>query len=184
MAALTAPESSMGFWDQIVNSFADATLLVDNRISCWIESPALAVLGRGNALAQGQGALRDGPLLVCAAAEELPFASGSFDLVTTTLSLRHWQDPSRGVRELVRVLSPEGVVVVADADFHEEDVRRRRWFRQARGGQLALLLGRWSLRVIDYRLAAVRGPVPCIHVLVARRVAPRSTAAEPTARLS
>lgn len=115
--------------------------------------------------------LRAGPSFVCAVAEELPFASGSFDVVTTTLSLRHWHDPNRGVRELFRVLSPEGVMVVADADFEEEEMRaRQRWhFRQARGGQLAVLLARSGMRVVDYRLAPVRGPVPSVHVLVARR---------------
>jgi len=114
--------------------------------------------------------LRHGPLFVRATAEDLPFASGTFDVVTATLSLRHWWDADRGVRELARVLSPDGVLVVADADLEEEATRlRRRWtFGPTHGRQLVQLLSRWGMDIIDYRSAPVHGPVPSIHVLAAR----------------
>jgi ubiquinone/menaquinone biosynthesis C-methylase UbiE len=117
--------------------------------------------------------LRAGSLLVCAVAEQLPFAAGTFDVVTATLSLRHWQEADRAVRELARVLSPAGVLVVADADTEEEAMRlRRRWhLHDPCGCQLRVLLGRCGLEVVDYRLAPVRGPAPRIHVLTARRAA-------------
>ncbi|MDT4893766.1 MAG: hypothetical protein QOE97_2801 [Pseudonocardiales bacterium] len=47
--------------------------------------------------------------------EELPFADDHFDLVLTMMSYRHWDDPSRGLREVGRVLAPGGVFVLADA---------------------------------------------------------------------
>jgi ubiquinone/menaquinone biosynthesis C-methylase UbiE len=114
--------------------------------------------------------LRDGPLFVCGLAEDLPFAAGAFDVVTATLSLRHWQDADRGVGELARVLSPAGVAVVAETDMEEETVRgrRRRHARRPAPRQLAALLGQGGLDVVDYREAPVHGPVPRVHVLVAR----------------
>jgi SAM-dependent methyltransferase len=39
----------------------------------------------------------------------LPFPDGSFDLVTSTGLLEHFEDPRPVVREMVRILSPEGV---------------------------------------------------------------------------
>ena len=47
-------------------------------------------------------------------AECLPFPHQVFDLVFTTLSLRHWTDLPAGIAEIGRVLTPGGVVVLAD----------------------------------------------------------------------
>jgi ubiquinone/menaquinone biosynthesis C-methylase UbiE len=47
-------------------------------------------------------------------AECLPFPHQVFDLIFTTLSLRHWTDLPAGVAEIGRVLTPGGVVVLAD----------------------------------------------------------------------
>jgi ubiquinone/menaquinone biosynthesis C-methylase UbiE len=115
--------------------------------------------------------LRDGPLFACGLAEQLPFASGAFDVVTATLSLRHWLDPVRGIGEVARVLCPAGVLIVADADMEGEAVRpRRRWHpRRPPGRQLVALLGQCGLEVVDFRSAPVHGPVPSVHVLAARR---------------
>jgi ubiquinone/menaquinone biosynthesis C-methylase UbiE len=51
---------------------------------------------------------------VHARAERLPFSDGVFDLVFATLSLRHWTNPPAGIAEVARVLTPSGVVVLAD----------------------------------------------------------------------
>jgi SAM-dependent methyltransferase len=61
------------------------------------------------------------PLVDCrlAAAEELPFDTGSFDLSVSQLVVHFMDDPVRGIRELARVTRPGGVVaanVWDDAD--------------------------------------------------------------------
>lgn len=108
-----------------------------------------------------------------ARAEQLPFATGSFDVVTSTMSLRHWQDAGRGMRELVRVLSPDGMLVLADADADTDAAtnrfRRRRRFHARRDTGLPAVLTACGLTVVDHRLAPVRGPSPRIHVISARR---------------
>ncbi|UZN04353.1 class I SAM-dependent methyltransferase [Cellulomonas sp. S1-8] len=44
----------------------------------------------------------------------LPWPDGTFDLVVSTLSQHHWADPTAGLRELRRVLRPEGRAWVYD----------------------------------------------------------------------
>jgi ubiquinone/menaquinone biosynthesis C-methylase UbiE len=51
---------------------------------------------------------------VHARAERLPFSGDIFDLVFATLSLRHWTNQPAGVAEIGRVLSPGGLLIVAD----------------------------------------------------------------------
>jgi ubiquinone/menaquinone biosynthesis C-methylase UbiE len=44
----------------------------------------------------------------------LPFAHDSVDLVVSTLSLHHWDDPAVGLKEIVRVLAPGGQAWIYD----------------------------------------------------------------------
>ncbi len=44
--------------------------------------------------------------------EAVPFANESFDIVTNIGSLEHFFDPAQGVREMVRVLKPEGKAII------------------------------------------------------------------------
>lgn len=107
-----------------------------------------------------------GPLFVCAMAERLPFASGTFDVVTSTLSLRHWEDPRRGLGELARVMSQAGTLVIADAQPSSWPAPRRRLLRR-RGsvGPLGLLAVRCGLEVIDVEAAS---SLFAVQVLTAR----------------
>ena len=52
--------------------------------------------------------------LVRAAAESLPFADASFDLVLATLSFSYWKDQRKGMSELGRVVAGNGKVVVVE----------------------------------------------------------------------
>lgn len=47
---------------------------------------------------------------------DLPFDSGTFDVVTSVASIKHWPDQARGLRECVRVLRAGGRLVVFEAD--------------------------------------------------------------------
>ena len=46
--------------------------------------------------------------------ERLPFADASFDAVVCTYSLCGFRDPRRGVEEMLRVLRPDGDLLLAD----------------------------------------------------------------------
>ncbi len=69
--------------------------------------------------------------------EDLPFASGSFDLVVSFTGLHCFPEPTRAVVEMTRVLRPGGVItgsaLLNDSGLRHEPVRR--------AGRLAGLLG-------------------------------------------
>jgi ubiquinone/menaquinone biosynthesis C-methylase UbiE len=47
-------------------------------------------------------------------AEALPLPDACIDLAFSTISFHHWRDQEAGVREIARVLRPEGYFVLAD----------------------------------------------------------------------
>ena len=55
--------------------------------------------------------------LVRGLGEELPFRSDSFDVVVCKGALDHFFDPMRSVREMRRILQPEGVAIIALANY-------------------------------------------------------------------
>ncbi len=52
---------------------------------------------------------------VRASATDLPFGDGSFDASLAVLTIHHWPDPSRGLRELRRVARKTVVILTFDA---------------------------------------------------------------------
>ncbi len=111
--------------------------------------------------------------LVCASAERLPFPSGGFEVVTVCMSVRHWQDRDAGLAQVARVLAPGGVLVVGEprpAGAPAPRRPRRAWGRSAGATWPGLeVLGGHGLDVVDAKPAPVRGPVPPVDVVVARR---------------
>lgn len=60
---------------------------------------------------------------VLADAMDLPFADGSFDIVTCMFSIKYWPDPPRGLREIRRVLDPGGALYMVELnrDFTDDE---------------------------------------------------------------
>jgi ubiquinone/menaquinone biosynthesis C-methylase UbiE len=114
--------------------------------------------------------LSNGAFLVRARAEQLPFTGDVFDVVTATLSLRHWTDIAGGIGELARVLAPTGLLVIAETQMceHLGTARHRRLFGR-REGRLTYLLKEAGLVVTDDQLVDVHAPAFDVHLLIARR---------------
>jgi SAM-dependent methyltransferase len=74
--------------------------------------PAMIERARANAARASGDDPR--PSFVVGDVASLAFADGAFDLVLSTLSLHHWADPSAGLREIARVLRPDGRALVWD----------------------------------------------------------------------
>ena len=72
---------------------------------------ALDLSERMLARASKQGGLLRKPVPVCADLEALPFASGSFDLVFSSLTLQWCNDLEATLRDLMRVLEPGGLLL-------------------------------------------------------------------------
>lgn len=80
--------------------------------------PAMIGRARANACSAGEGfgRLPAGrmPSFLVGDAASLPFSEGSFDLVVSTLSMHHWDDPAAGMAEMGRVLRPGGRALIWD----------------------------------------------------------------------
>jgi demethylmenaquinone methyltransferase/2-methoxy-6-polyprenyl-1,4-benzoquinol methylase len=78
--------------------------------------PMLGVATRRRSAARSRSAFAQGDAL------RLPFPDGSFDAVTVGYGLRNIADPLAALREMRRVLAPEGRVVVLDFGKPENPV--------------------------------------------------------------
>ena len=59
-------------------------------------------------------------------AEDLPFLSRSFDLVMSRLAFHHFSAPAKAFEEMVRVLKPEGRLIMIDMEASPEPDRAAR----------------------------------------------------------
>jgi len=67
--------------------------------------PAMIERARANA-ERAEADDGDVPSFLVGDVASLPFPNDSFDLVTSTLSMHHWDDPSAGLAEIDRVMCP------------------------------------------------------------------------------
>lgn len=65
---------------------------------------------------EGWGRAADGVDYIEASAERLPFPDASFDAVIERDALHHMQEPGRALREMRRVLRPDGVAVIVECN--------------------------------------------------------------------
>jgi ubiquinone/menaquinone biosynthesis C-methylase UbiE len=105
----------------------------------------------------------DGVRLEQAAAERLPFADASFDLVVSAMSFDHWADQELGLAECVRVLRPGGRLVLADL-FAPWLLPTRRTPRRA-----AALLVQAGFRDPTWHRVYDLGPIPLVQAALAVR---------------
>lgn len=56
--------------------------------------------------------------VINADAQALPFGNNSFDVVMTSLMMHHVVDKSKAINEMVRVLKPQGTLILADVGAH------------------------------------------------------------------
>jgi ubiquinone/menaquinone biosynthesis C-methylase UbiE len=84
------------------------------------------MIKRAEALAAG---LPNAEFLL-AESSRLPFEDAAFTAVLCTTSFHHYPDPEGAVREMARVLSSGGRVVIGDASADRPGVRFADWFLQ------------------------------------------------------
>lgn len=60
-------------------------------------------------------------------AMDLPFKHGSFDIVISVASMKHWPDAEKGLQEIWRVLAPGGRSFITEADREATDTEIHRF---------------------------------------------------------
>ena len=63
-------------------------------------------------------------------AEEIPFESGSFELVTTRVAPHHFSSPERFVQETARVLTKGGHFLLIDGSVPDDDAETEEWLHR------------------------------------------------------
>ena len=63
-------------------------------------------------------------------AEDIPFADGSFDVVTARVAPHHFSSPAKFVQETARVLKPGGHFLLIDGSVPDDDPETEAWLHQ------------------------------------------------------
>src|SRR3954447_15336071 len=142
--ALTTPcgvldvGSGVGHWARLVTSLLPrgSRLVGIDREPVWV--------ARANEEARTCG-LEDVLSFVHGSADQLPFASASFDLVTCQTLLFHVPEPSRVLAEMRRVLAPGGRLLLSEPNNMAQHVVR--WVRPDMDLARVLRLVRFSMAI-------------------------------------
>lgn len=126
--------------------------LLDARIVGLDRSPSMLLWAHRHSTTDGRLRFMTGDAAV------MPFADGTVDLVVSTLSLHHWEEPADVFAEIARVLQPGGVALIYDpklvtfTDSEMAEIARNAGLEPAdisresvRGGLLSRLFVRFRL---------------------------------------
>ena len=97
--------------------------------------------------------LTHGALFYISPAESLPLPNESVDLVLSTTSFHHWQDQTQAVKQVARVLRPEGSFVLVDIFIPFGIQKIYRHGRQVNPTALSEMFAQAGLNVQTQRLA-------------------------------
>jgi ubiquinone/menaquinone biosynthesis C-methylase UbiE len=120
-------------------------------LRCFAIEPSASMLGHAR-----QRLARSGQrvTLIRGIAENAPFRDQSFDRILSDASIDHWADPRQGVREMARLLKPDGRLVIGVVNYGSLNVRISR---------ILYRLGRALGRIPPERRLFWDTPVPYEH---------------------
>ena len=91
-------------------------------VTCLDMTPAMLTVGRKEAEKQGVSNMT----YVIGDAQELPFIDNSFDIVISRLAFHHFPEVQQPFSEMVRVLKPNGKLIMIEMEASEETLRQVR----------------------------------------------------------
>ena len=83
-------------------------------------------------------------------AMSIPYPDQTFDAAVSIGSIKHWPDPARGLREIYRVLKPEGHFIISETDKEVSDDNLRDFITRFRCWFVPDMLLLWGLRHVIF----------------------------------